>query len=244
MDSRDNDPVPSSEQSTGTAGSGASDKSDSAVSMKRSGYLEWQEYFMAICFLSAMRSKDPATQVGACIVNDDRKIVGIGYNGMPLGCSDDRLPWSKTASDTLDTKYMYVCHAEMNAIMNKNSADVKGCTIYVALFPCNECAKLIIQSGIRKVVYASDKHASKKSTIASKRLLEMAGVECCQYEPKRRQVVIDFDVIDRSGLSQLPDSPPRQSPDPGPQPEPADCADSVRRNLSALMVDQAGHEGL
>ncbi|XP_067578060.1 deoxycytidylate deaminase isoform X2 [Pseudorca crassidens] len=114
---------------------------------KRDDYLEWPEYFMAVAFLSAQRSKDPNSQVGACIVNAENKIVGIGYNGMPNGCSDDLLPWRRTAESILDTKYPYVCHAELNAIMNKNSADVKGCTMYVALFPCNECAKLIIQAG-------------------------------------------------------------------------------------------------
>uniref|UniRef100_A0A8C9RSN5 Deoxycytidylate deaminase n=1 Tax=Scleropages formosus TaxID=113540 RepID=A0A8C9RSN5_SCLFO len=115
-------------------------------SKKREDYLEWPEYFMAVAFLSAQRSKDPSSQVGACIVNPENKIVGIGYNGMPNGCDDDLLPWSREAPDRLDTKYPYVCHAELNAIMNKNSADVKGCTMYVALFPCNECAKLIIQA--------------------------------------------------------------------------------------------------
>ncbi|XP_034080409.1 deoxycytidylate deaminase isoform X5 [Gymnodraco acuticeps] len=118
---------------------------------KREDYLEWPEYFMAVAFLSAQRSKDPSSQVGACIVNQENKIVGIGYNGMPNGCDDDLLPWSRSADDRLNTKYPYginkVCHAELNAIMNKNSADVKGCSMYVALFPCNECAKLIIQSG-------------------------------------------------------------------------------------------------
>ncbi|XP_053440977.1 deoxycytidylate deaminase isoform X2 [Nycticebus coucang] len=114
---------------------------------KRDDYLEWPEYFMAVAFLSAQRSKDPNSQVGACIVDTENKIVGIGYNGMPNGCSDDLLPWRRTAESRLDTKYPYVCHAELNAIMNKNSADVKGCSMYVALFPCNECAKLIIQAG-------------------------------------------------------------------------------------------------
>ncbi|XP_038837632.1 deoxycytidylate deaminase-like isoform X2 [Salvelinus namaycush] len=121
--------------------------SDSAQTKKREDYLEWPEYFMAVAFLSAQRSKDPSSQVGACIVNRENKIVGIGYNGMPNGCDDDLLPWSCSANDRLDTKYPYVCHAELNAIMNKNSADVKGCSMYVALFPCNECAKLIIQAG-------------------------------------------------------------------------------------------------
>ncbi|XP_045572587.1 deoxycytidylate deaminase isoform X2 [Salmo salar] len=121
--------------------------SDPAQTKKREDYLEWPEYFMAVAFLSAQRSKDPSSQVGACIVNQENKIVGIGYNGMPNGCDDDLLPWARSADDRLDTKYPYVCHAELNAIMNKNSADVKGCSMYVALFPCNECAKLIIQAG-------------------------------------------------------------------------------------------------
>ncbi|KAK2183049.1 hypothetical protein NP493_325g00010 [Ridgeia piscesae] len=147
------------------------------LTTKRSDYLEWPEYFMAIAFLSAQRSKDPFSQVGACIVNGEKKIVGIGYNGMPIGCSDDELPWQRTAENRLDTKYPYVCHAELNAILNKNAADVKNCTIYVALFPCNECAKLVIQSGIRQVVYMSDKYHDKPEMIASRRLLQMAGVK-------------------------------------------------------------------
>jgi len=159
----------------------------------REEYLEWSEYFLAVSFLSAMRSKDPATQVGACIVNDDKRIVGIGYNGFPRGCPDEKLPWGKTSKNELDTKYMYVCHAEMNAIMNKNSASVEGCTMYVALFPCNECAKMIIQAGIKEVIYYSDKHAEKNSTIASKRLLDMAGVPYKQFVPKMKRIVIDFE---------------------------------------------------
>lgn len=151
---------------------------------------------MAVAFLSAQRSKDPSSQVGACIVNTDKKIVGIGYNGMPNGCSDDKLPWSREASNKLDTKYPYVCHAEMNAILNKNSADVKGCTLYVALFPCNECAKLIIQSGIRKVVYLSDKYHEKPEMIASRTLLDLAGIIYMQHTPKQRQISIDFASID------------------------------------------------
>jgi dCMP deaminase len=166
------------------------------LSKHRTDYLEWNEYFMAVSFLSAMRSKDPATQVGACIVNSDKRIVGIGYNGMPRGCGDDKMPWGKTAENPLDNKYMYVCHAEMNAILNKNAASVSGCTIYVALFPCNECAKMIIQSGIRTVIYFSDKHKDKSSTVASKRLLNMAGVSYTQFKPKMKRVVIDFDVVD------------------------------------------------
>jgi len=118
---------------------------DPAIISKRiEGVVKWDDYFMAIAFLSSMRSKDPNTQVGSCIVNQDKRIVGIGYNGFPMGCSDDELPWAREAEDPLQTKYPFVCHAEMNAILNKNSADVKGCTIYTALFPCNECTKLII----------------------------------------------------------------------------------------------------
>jgi len=162
----------------------------------REDYLEWSEYFLAVSFLSAMRSKDPATQVGACIVNQDKRIVGIGYNGFPRGCPDDQLPWGKTSKDELENKYMYVCHAEMNAIMNKNASSVEGCTIYVALFPCNECAKMIIQAGIREVIYYSDKHRGKTSTIASKRLLDMAGVPYTQFVPKMKRIVIDFEAAE------------------------------------------------
>jgi dCMP deaminase len=124
---------------------------------KREDYLSWDDYFMGVAFLSAMRSKDPSTQVGACIVSPEKKILGIGYNGFPWGCSDEELPWERKGS-FLETKYAYVCHAELNAILNKNQSDIKGATLYVALFPCNECAKLIIQSGIKEVVYIGDKY--------------------------------------------------------------------------------------
>jgi dCMP deaminase len=149
---------------------------------KREDYISWCEYFMSVAYLSAMRSKDPNTQMGACIVNSDNKIVGIGYNGMPTGCSDDCLPWARSAANVLDTKYPYVCHAELNAIVNKNSSDLKNCTLFVGLFPCNECAKLIIQSGIKKVVYISDKYKDKPEYIASKRLLQMANIETILFK--------------------------------------------------------------
>lgn len=182
--------------------------SDLSPSKKRENYLEWSEYFMATAFLAAKRSKDPATQVGACIVNDERKIVGVGYNGFPIGCDDNEFPWGKSAPDRLETKYMYVCHAEVNAILNKNCADLKDCTIYVALFPCNECAKVIIQSRIKEVVYMSDKHAQKPETIASKRLLNAAGVKLTQFTPKQKQLVIDFTEIEHAGrFNQLPPTP-------------------------------------
>ena len=167
-------------------------------SAPRSDHLSWDEYFMATAFLSAQRSKDPVTQVGAVIVNEQRRIVGIGYNGMPRGCSDVDMPWGKTGEDRLETKYMYVCHAEMNAILNKNAADVEKCVIYVALFPCNECAKIIIQSGISEVVYFSDKHRDKPETVASKKMFNMAGINCRQFIPKMNNLTIDFDSINKS----------------------------------------------
>ena len=169
-----------------------SGKAVTTQSNKRLEYLEWPDYFMAIAFLSAQRSKDPSTQVGACIVNEEKKIVGIGYNGMPNGCDDDILPWARSADNSLDTKYPYVCHAELNAILNKNAADVKNCSIYVALFPCNECAKLIIQSGIKHVIYMSDKYSELKEFRASRRLLDLARVSCQQMHPKQSHIVIDF----------------------------------------------------
>lgn len=142
-------------------------------------------------------SKDPSTQEGACIVNDENKIVGIGYNGFPKNCSDDVLPWSRTSTDgsILSTKYPFVCHAEMNAILNKNEANLKNCTIYTSLFPCNECTKLIIQSGIKKVVYLSDKYAETEQTKASKWMLNLAKIEIEQFIPKRKKITIDFDAL-------------------------------------------------
>ncbi|XP_069832674.1 deoxycytidylate deaminase isoform X3 [Dendropsophus ebraccatus] len=172
-----------------------------AMCKKREDYLEWCEYFMAVAFLSAQRSKDPSSQVGACIVNEENKIVGIGYNGMPNGCHDDALPWARTAEDTLDTKYPYVCHAELNAIMNKNSADVKGCVMYVALFPCNECAKLIIQAGIKEVIYMSDKYHDKPEMKAARRMFDLTGTKYTKFVPKQKSIVIDFDSINKTKQS-------------------------------------------
>lgn len=159
---------------------------------KRQDTLAWDDYFMAVAFLSSMRSKDPSTQVGACIVNEEKRIVGIGYNGFPRGCDDDELPWDRTAESKFDTKYMYVCHAEVNAILNKNSADLKKCTIYVALFPCNECAKVIIQSGIEHVVYMSDKYKDTEETRASKRMFAMSKVTYKKFSPQQQSITIDF----------------------------------------------------
>ncbi|MDE5764485.1 MAG: dCMP deaminase family protein [Ruminococcus sp.] len=151
--------------------------------MKRQNYISWDEYFMGIAMLSAQRSKDNNTQVGACIVNNEKKIVAVGYNGMPSGCDDDEMPWEREGKTSLDTKYPFVCHAELNAILNSNSASLSGCTLYVTLFPCNECAKAIIQSGIKKVVYHSNKYAYSESTLASSFLFRKCGVECVEYSP-------------------------------------------------------------
>lgn len=161
--------------------------------MARKDYLGWDEYFMEIALLSAQRSKDPVTQVGACIVNDDKKIVSIGYNGFPVGCDDDKLPWTKNG-EIIDTKYPYVCHAELNAISNKNDMSLKDTILYVTLFPCNECAKLIIQFGIKKVVYISNKNADTWSAQASKKMLDLSGVEYVQYMPTRE--IIYREIID------------------------------------------------
>lgn len=141
--------------------------------MKRSDYISWDEYFMGVSLLAAKRSKDPNTQVGACIVSRENVILSTGYNGFPIGCSDDEFPWEREGKDT---KYPFVVHAELNAILNSNGKSLKGARIYVDLFPCNECAKAIIQSGISEVVYLYDKYADSEATIASKRMLDAAGV--------------------------------------------------------------------
>ena len=150
--------------------------------MKREDYLSWDEYFMGIALLSSMRSKDPSTQVGACIVTPEKRIVSMGYNGMPRCCSDDLFPWDREG-DPLETKYLYVCHAELNAILNCAYGSVRGCSVYVTLFPCNECAKAIVQAGIREIVYMSDKYADSDSVRASKRMFDTAGVIYRPYEP-------------------------------------------------------------
>ncbi|VDM00174.1 unnamed protein product [Schistocephalus solidus] len=148
-----------------------------ASNVKRTDYLSWDEYFMSLAFLSAMRSKDPITQVGVCIINSEKKIVAVGYNGMPVGLSDDEMPWTKGLDDPLQNKHLYVCHAELNAVLNKNSADVKNCTLYSTLFPCNECAKVIIQCGIKEVVYFSDAKINKPQYNAAKIMFAKAGVK-------------------------------------------------------------------
>ena len=155
--------------------------------MKREDYISWDEYFMGIAKLSGMRSKDPSPQVGACIVSEDTKILSMGYNGLPIGCSDDEFPWGREGG-MLDSKYAFVTHSELNAILNYRGGNLWGAKLYVSLFPCNECAKEIIQSGIRTVIYESDKYADTPATIASKKMLTASGVKFYQYQPTGREV--------------------------------------------------------
>ena len=158
---------------------------------KREDYITWDEYFMGIAMLSARRSKDPSTQVGACIANNRNKIMSVGYNGFPLGCSDDCFPWDRSG-DEYETKYPYVCHAELNAILNNGGSSLEGCKIYVALFPCNECAKAIIQSGIKEVIYLSDKYADTVGVRASKRMFDAAGVRYTQLKTERESICVNL----------------------------------------------------
>ena len=157
--------------------------------MKRENYISWDEYFMGIALLAARRSKDPNTQVGACIVSKDNIILSTGYNGMPKGCSDDEYSWERVGEQT---KYPYVVHAELNAILNAYGRSLQGSRLYVALFPCNECAKAIIQSGVREIFYLSDKYADSMSTLASKRMLDSAGVKYTQLRTSLRSITLDF----------------------------------------------------
>ncbi|MDO4554743.1 MAG: dCMP deaminase family protein [Lachnospiraceae bacterium] len=159
--------------------------------MKRQDYLTWDQYFMGIAMLSAQRSKDNNTQVGACIVNGENKILSMGYNGMPTGCSDDIMPWEREG-EPLKTKYLYVCHAELNAILNYGGGSLKGARIYTTLFPCNECTKAIIQSGIREVIYLSDKYADSDSTQAAKRMFDLTKVTYRAYEPRKENIVLSL----------------------------------------------------
>ena len=158
---------------------------------KREGYISWDEYFMGVALLAAQRSKDPSTQVGACIVDSDNRILSTGYNGFPKGCSDDDFPWNRDPAEG-ETKYPYVVHAELNSILNASGKSLMGAKIYVALFPCNECAKAIIQAGIKEVIYLSDKYHNTPSTIASRRMLEAAGVVCSCFKPTKGQLVLSF----------------------------------------------------
>ena len=157
--------------------------------MKRLDYLSWDEYFMGVAKLAARRSKDPSTQVGACIVSPENIIISTGYNGMPKGCSDDEFPWGREGAET---KYPYVVHAELNAILNANGRDLRGSRVYVALFPCNECAKAIIQSGVKEVVYLSDKYNGTAENTASKRMLDAAGIKYSRLRAATKSITIDL----------------------------------------------------
>jgi len=157
------------------------------MSGKREDYLSWDQYFMGVALLSAQRSKDPNTQVGACIVNQDHKILSMGYNGMPVGCHDDHMPWERDR-EPLESKYLYVCHAELNAILNYSGGSLRDAIVYVTEFPCNECAKAIIQSGIREIIYLSDKYADSDSTKASKKMFDMVGVRYREFQKKQKEI--------------------------------------------------------
>lgn len=161
------------------------------MSDKREDYITWDEYFMGVAKLAGMRSKDPNSQVGACIVSQDNKILSMGYNGFPRGCSDDVFPWAREG-DALDTKYVYVVHSELNAILNFRGSSLEGAKLYVSLFPCNECAKAIIQSGIKTVIYDCDKYANTFGVIASKKMLDSAGVRYYKYQPTGREIKIEL----------------------------------------------------
>ena len=157
--------------------------------MKRTDYIDWDAYFMGIAMLSAQRSKDPNTSVGACIVGQDNRILSLGYNGMPRGCSDNEYPWERDG-DPLDTKYLYVCHAELNAILNYTGSHMNGAKIYTTLFPCNECTKALIQVGIKEVIYISDKYATTPSVIAAKKMMKSAGILYRPYTPIGKDILL------------------------------------------------------
>lgn len=158
------------------------------MSEKRTDYISWDEYFMAVAKLAGMRSKDPNSQVGSCIVSQDNKILSMGYNGFPKGCSDDEYPWSREEEDPLKTKYLYVTHSELNAILNYRGGSLEGSKIYVSMFPCNECAKAIIQSGIKTLIYEVNKYPDSAAVLASMRMLKSAGVEVIKYTPSGREI--------------------------------------------------------
>ncbi len=162
------------------------------MSGKRTDYITWDEYFMAVAKLAGMRSKDPNTQVGACIVSSDHKILSIGYNGFPMGCSDDEYPWEREGDDPLLTKYPYVAHGELNAILNYRGGSLEGSTIYVGMFPCNECTKAIIQSGIKEIVYSMNKYPDSPAVLASQRMLASAGVKVRRYQAGNRKLEIEI----------------------------------------------------
>ena len=159
--------------------------------MKREDYISWDTYFMGIATLSAKRSKDPYTSVGACIVSQDNKILSLGYNGMPRGCSDDEYPWEREG-DPMETKYLFVCHAELNALLNYSGTNMEGAKIYTTLFPCNECTKALIQAGIKEIIYYSDKYKDTDSVKASKRMMHSAKIKIREYEPEHCEITLNL----------------------------------------------------
>lgn len=160
---------------------------------RRSDYLSWEDYFMATAILTSQRSKDPVTQVGACIVGKENLILAVGYNGFPRNCNDDKFPWCKDSENPYNDKNLYVVHAEANAILNKNNANLVDALLYTTLFPCNECTKIIIQSGIKEIIYISDKHCQKPNYLASKRMLDAVGIKYRRYESLKKEIVLNFE---------------------------------------------------
>ena len=161
------------------------------MSEKRTDYISWDEYFMGVAKLASMRSKDPSTQVGACIVDKDNYILSVGYNGFPIGCDDEEFPWARSGG-MLDTKYAFVAHAELNAILNSKEGNLAGSTVYVTLFPCNECTKALIQAGITEVIYYCDKYDGTKANIAAKRMFKSAGISCRALGPAGREIRLEL----------------------------------------------------
>lgn len=161
--------------------------------MKRKNYISWDDYFMWIALLSSKRSKDPWKRVGACIVNDKNKIIWIWYNGFPIWCSDDELPWNSEADDILDKKNTYVVHSEVNAILN-SIEKLDNSKLYVLLFPCNECAKIIIQSWIKEVVYLKE-YRYTKIVEATKRMFNLSWIKTRKLNPKEKEIKLNFDNL-------------------------------------------------
>ena len=162
---------------------------------ERKDYLKWDQYFMALAEVCSLRSKDPNTRVGACLVDENNKVISLGYNGMPIGCDDTKMPWGRQSKEFLETKYPFVCHAELNAILNSKGKIYSGGIIYTTLFPCNECAKAIIQSGIRKVIYKEDKYEKEDSFKAAKHMFNLAGVVYERYSFRGERIEIDIKKI-------------------------------------------------
>lgn len=163
------------------------------INKQRKDYLSWDEYFMGIAKLSSMRSKDPNTQVGACIVGKDNVILSIGYNGAPNGFPDSKFPWDREGK-LIDTKYPYVCHSELNAILNFSGSrkDLDDARLYVTLFPCNECAKAIIQSGIKELIYLEDKYNGTDENMIAKKMFDTCGVKYNKIELENKQIIINL----------------------------------------------------